>query len=1269
MLALPDPDVRLTQEESDWLAAHPVVQVGVLSTNHFPVEAWVAGNPEGIGVDYIKLLASRAGLRLQFRPFSNYEEVSFGDNKIDLPYEVLVGQPFGASKRFDYLPIYAESPFVMVSPKGDLKIRKEADLERARIVIERIGNPYTAVIKHRFPNATLVFSDDARQALDMVAQGQVDAYIGGSAHTRWMLAEREHDDLSVISKISDLRNIELSAAVVKGQPILTSILKKAAASLKESDLTILRTRWGYGDDISTPIARGRNLSDADRAWLRSVGTLRVGYEIDRYPYSFMAKNGTMDGLSNDYLSILKKELGLRLEFVPARDLDELQRRVSANEVDVVAAAMPADFGTSEMTFTRPYERFPVVIVARIHGLAIAGPEDLRGKKVAVRQEAGLVAGLRMLLPRTTLVPVSSNEAGLSALEKGDVAAYIGTLPAIDALIRDRYAATLRVVAPAGMDQDFSFGVSRDLTQLSILMDQVIASMKDGDRQAIRSHWLRTDYSYGAPWHWVVIGLLIAGVVVTFIGIAYKRMRDAEGRARASEQRLVDTNENLPGVVVRFRVGDDKALHYEYVGGPTMKIFGLASQDMLSGKASPFDNVVEEDLVRADEALSHAIREGRSEATELRTRIDGNVRWVRVVGGEPKPTGQGDHFWSVYCADVTAEKEQERALQEAKATAEAAVAAKGSFLAMMSHEIRTPMAGVVGLVELLSKTPLSNEQAHMLGMAQDSAVALLQILDDILDFSRLEAVDLELEPASFDLRQLADSAIGTFAARAQQKSLKLYLVADWRLAAEYLGDANRIRQIINNLLSNALKFTEQGYVKLRIEMAGEEHGRQRLRFLVMDTGIGISSDQLKRLFQPFMQAEASTTRRFGGTGLGLSICRRLAIAMGGDVQLYGLEEGGAQAVFEVELPVARPAAGLPEFSARRVLVCTTDARLERELANALSAMGFSVIEVDADDLMELSAGDADLLIAEAPLLERLAPLPTMPVIRVLADPDPRGYYVENGSIMLCGCPLLWRATVDACRLALGVPLPADGQGESPVDRARSGHILVAEDHPINRAVISRQLDLLGYPHTVVEDGQQAWEALQKQRFDLLISDCHMPILDGYELARRIRDVESHGSSHLPIVALSASALPEQVEKCRAAGMDDFLAKPVQLKELEAKILQFFNKEDAVPISTPTKDDDRLDYLSKMFGSEEQLKQLLEGLILTGREDVIKLDEAMARGDIHQQHEMMHRLVGSLRLIGLHLVDTHSADSMAAHRDEVVAQLGGLSKLMDRLNHKL
>jgi two-component system, NarL family, sensor histidine kinase EvgS len=1399
------PALQLTSEEEAWRRAHPVVQVGVFAGDHLPAEAWVAGRPEGFAVDYARLLAGRIGLQLAFHPFSDLDAVTAGGpspagERYDLLLAISVTDEH--KRRFDLLQPYGGGQFYLVTRKGDEQVRSQSDLQHARVVIERSYHHVIDLLGERFPQATLLFADDGRQAMDMVATGRADAYIGTTAsRTQMLLQVRRSDDLVVLGPL-DLPSIAVALAVPRGHPMLVQLLGKAQATVSADELARLRSRWGLqSSDQPVP---SRELTTAERDWLRGLAPLRLGFEVDRQPYSFLDSRGQLEGLAADYVEILQKALGFRVQLVPANDWNSLQRMVRSGEVDMVAAAMPDDFPAKDMLFSRTYEHFPEVIVARAGGPAMAGPEDLAGRVVAAREEAGLLPRLRMLLPGSQLLPVGGNEEGLEAVASGRADAYIGTLPAIDPLIRDRYAASLRVVGPAGVDQDFTIALATRYQRLMPLIDRSLAGVSDGQRQAIRSRWLTAQYHYGVPWTWVLGGLSAAVIIVGVIGLSYSRqrtalraqraaesrldaqlrfqqalletipypvfvkdpegrylavnrayettfacrrdallgrtlaetrhiegvdvdalhqgdldvlrhgqdvrrelnvsvaapspgprnvllwlhrfapaggasggllgtlvdvtdLREAEGRALASEQWLIDTNESLPGVVMRVRYTADGLGTFDYVSGPTEDLLGISRQALLDGRLRPYDVMPEEDRLVVQQVVRDLREKGTARSVEFRAVSEKGKRWVRASFGQPRREVDDGVSCSIYLTDITLEKEQALALAEAKATAEAAVAAKSAFLAMMSHEIRTPMAGVLGLVELLGNTTLDREQRHMLQLVQDSSCALLQILDDILDFSRIEAGRLRLEEHAFDLHVLADGALGLFSAAAQAKGVRLYGTLDWRLAAVYRGDMNRVRQIVTNLLSNALKFTAKGYVELHVELLAELEEGQRLRFTITDTGTGISEQQLERLFQPFVQAEPSTSRRYGGTGLGLSICRRLAGLMGGDIQLNSVAGFGTRAVFEVTLPVVQAQRPPTALVGKSVLLCTADIMLERELSNVLSALGMSVMGADAKDLAGHAGDDIDFCVVDRELADGATGVAGGRAMLLAGMGDPRGMRMEAGHVWLSGYPLLWHSAIEACHAVLGLPMP-DAEALPLQARARhAARILVAEDHPINRAVIARQLDRLGYPHTLVDNGEEALRALAGARYDLLITDCHMPVLDGYMLARRIRAGEEGHSRHLPIVGLSASALPEEVQRCHEAGMDEFLAKPVQLVTLEAMLARCLAGEarnagyDAGYAAGG--DDAQLQPLLGVLGSREQVSGVLTGLREACREDLARYEQALKERDAEAQRDVLHRMRGALRLVGLELPDVQDT---ALQHDAIEQQLHRLDALIAGLS---
>jgi signal transduction histidine kinase/CheY-like chemotaxis protein/HPt (histidine-containing phosphotransfer) domain-containing protein len=500
------------------------------------------------------------------------------------------------------------------------------------------------------------------------------------------------------------------------------------------------------------------------------------------------------------------------------------------------------------------------------------------------------------------------------------------------------------------------------------------------------------------------------------------------------------------------------------------------------------------------------------------------------------------------ADLTRIKQLEAELRASESRAREANEAKSAFLAAMSHEIRTPMIGVTGMVEILAHTNLDAEQRRALNVIQSSAQSLLQIIGDILDFSKIEAGRLEISPAAVDLAKVARGVVANFSGSASSKGLMLSCDIDPRLHPAYWADALRLRQVLGNFVSNAIKFTERGGIEVAVERQDGDADRDTVCFRVTDSGIGISSDAQSRLFQPFVQAEGDTTRRFGGTGLGLAICRRLAELMGGQVTME-----------------SEPGHG----TTMRLLVPLQPAPAD---------------EIEADPL--------DAAIQSPP---QLAPR--------------------------------------------RLPSVAEAEAERSL-------VLLVDDHPTNRMVIQRQLALAGYACETVEDGAQGLAAWRSGRYALVLSDVHMPHMDGYQMTRAIRTLEAKEGrgGHTPIVALTAATLKGEVERCLDAGMDDYLAKPVAISVLTAALQRWLPHiaapgsvageapAQALPqVQRPPPLDEQV-LASLTGGNTAELRALLDDYLASTREDLIGLDAARAAGDLPGLTRQAHKLKGAARTVG-------------------------------------
>jgi signal transduction histidine kinase/DNA-binding response OmpR family regulator len=643
------------------------------------------------------------------------------------------------------------------------------------------------------------------------------------------------------------------------------------------------------------------------------------------------------------------------------------------------------------------------------------------------------------------------------------------------------------------------------------------------------------------------------------------------RARHNaERKLRGMADSLPGAAYQARSdAHGGSIRFEFVSSSLEELFGITRESMVQKADLFWACVLEEDRPAFVAAVENSTRTLEPLRHDFRIkRAAGETRWIRSCASVRKEP-DGSFLWNGYWADISGQRLLERALHDAKDAAEAGNRTKSIFLATMSHEIRTPMNGVLGMLELLSLTTLDAEQRTTLEVVRESGRSLQRIIDDILDFSKIEAGKLEVRPAVASIASTVKTVSNIFSGNASSKQVDLTCYIDPQISPALFVDPMRLRQILNNFVSNALKFTEKGRIEIKAELLGRASGEERVRFSVADTGIGISKEDQARLFQPFVQAASEITPRFGGTGLGLTICKRLAEMMGGSIDMVSAVGVGTTMTLELSLPIAN-AKDLPEDD-----------------------------PVGPPDFMrttELRRRAPDITSAEA-----------------------------EGTLAL-----------------------------------------LADDHPTNRSLIVRQINLLGYAAESAENGIVAFEKWKSGRFGILITDCNMPEMNGYELTRRIRELEAtKGGKRIPILACTANALGGEAEICFAAGMDDYLAKPVQLNELKKKLDQW------LPIARPTAPLDRSALASLTGGDVAAEREILMDFRRVNAQDAAMLKCAVDGSNILEVTTAAHRIKGASKMIGATglaaVCECLERASRAGDWLMVRANMGAFEHEVERLNH--
>lgn len=1115
--------ISLSVDEQQWLLKRSSLKIGIAEPFVIPYEVFFGeGQYEGVSADVLWVLKRVTGKDIEVYKFPSLSAASDAMKKGDIDGIINVREGDVGSDGIWYSQAYIKPQIALVRANGNI------GEEESRTKFDYVYDAWNrravdnTTVSPKISGRSVEMKASPLEAISEVVFGKANVAVTDNISAQFLISQAYSNDV-YISNLSYYPYGGIRFALSQESSELQTIIGKVAEEIADNQSESILGRWDGGGVVAR---NNLELTPDQQTWISDNPLVKVGVNYDFPPYSYYNREGKYSGVTQDILNLLSVMTGLNFQTVPFSTVRAAQLALDSGEVDILADFSPNKERRRTLLFSHPYLLSPYAVVGHKNDNDLITQELLSKSMLAVLKDSAMVPGFLEKYPNAKLLYKDDVRSSFQAVENGNARYSIQPLLVSRYFIERMKGTHLDVKDILGGDvYKASFSATSSNAQLLEIVEKALSSIEPNELGVIENRWRTNPVLKTSGWQdyrtAVIISVVIFSVVIALSFAWNFLLRRQVNRRKKAESGLKDQIEFMEAMIEGtphpIYIRDDKggmvrhnSSYQEFVKGNVQEILykddtAIYSLDDTSAKeiyddywyAIKYDKKIIKDrkiMLNGEElTVYHWVIPYKSHSGQVRGVIGG---WV----------------------DVSDREELVRDLQVAKQSAERANSYKSTFLATISHEIRTPLSAMIGMLELVVKQ--SNERqvdARLIATAYESSKDLLSLIGDVLDISKIEAGYFELHPDRYNPADICRSVINTFSPLAEKKGLVLSLSAPDDIHQEVYVDGQRLRQIISNLVSNAIKFTESGQVGVSLSLTPRTDKYLDARIIVHDTGCGIAPEDIERLFAPFTQLKPTVQ----GTGLGLVICRQLAQMMGGNVEIESQLGKGTTTTVSLVLPPLSPSTHI-----------------------------FSSVDMEEEVLSRM-------------------------------------------------------------------------------------RVMVVDDHEPNRMLISRQLEMLGQQAFEVSDGESAFDLWKKDQFDLVLTDCNMPGMSGYELAKAIRKeegVEGRDSSTY-IYAITANATADENNRCVDAGMDGCVFKPLSLEDLRSLLLSVQARKKVSCRLRDISDDVDICRMCKSIGVDpDTARKLLRELYRANAQDMEALDQAIRDSDEVAQLELVHRMKGAIRMVG-------------------------------------